>query len=241
MDDKTALSFNTIVNFIRDLNSCFGAKQKSLMLYGHLIEKTGLINIDPVKKHIQIFKQFVQINEDGIMNRNKKMLKTTRIVYSDKVAIDLGSILQMCDKEEEAIIWNHLLTISAILNPESQAKQILRELKEKAHTNSGSSGKEGDFLQNIMSKITEHASQQDLLGGESDANPMSMITNLMSSGVFTDIFQSLSTNLNDESMDIGKLMGSMQNMMGEINKMITEKKKETTDSETPEPKQLPVE
>ena len=45
MDDKTALAFNTICNFIRDLNASFGSKQKSLMLYGHLIEKTGLIHI----------------------------------------------------------------------------------------------------------------------------------------------------------------------------------------------------
>lgn len=214
MDEKTALSFNTICNFIRDLNAAFGSKQKSLMLYGHLIEKTGLIHMDPVKKHIQIFKHFVTTNEEAILHQDKKKLKQTRIVYSEKVAIDLIPIFQLCDKEEEKIIWNHLLTISAILNPECQAKQILKELQNKPSDDS----KEGDFLKNIMGKIGEHVSSQE---GQ-EANPMAMIGSLMSSGVFNEIFQGLSGGMNDGNMDLGKLMGSMQNMMGEINKMMKE-------------------
>lgn len=222
MDDKTALSFNTICNFIRDLNAAFGAKQKSLMLYNHLIEKTGLIHIDPVKKHILIFKAFVQKNEEAIINRDKKQMKSLRIVYSDKVAIDLDTIFQWCDKEEESIIWNHLLTISAILNPECQAKQILKELQSKPTSNGN---KEGDFLKNIMGKISEHVGNNPV--DTQDANPMAMIGSLMSSGVFSDIFQSLSSGLGDENMDMGKLMGSMQDMMGEINKMMKDNQSST--------------
>lgn len=228
MDNKTALSFNTICNFIRDLNASFGGKQKSLMLYGHLIEKTGLIHIEPVKRHITIFRNFVETNEEAIMSRDKKKMKTTKIIYSEKVAIDMANIFQMCDREEEAIVWNHLLTISAILNPESQAKQILKELKSKAEEGGN---KEGDFLQNIMGKITDHVNASGEEGGQ-DPNPMAMIGSLMSSGVFSELFQTFSTGLGDEGgatgggMDMSKLMGTMQNMMGELNKMMKENVKE---------------
>lgn len=232
MDNKTALSFNTICNFIRDLNASFGSKQKSLMLYGHLIEKTGLIHIEPVKKHITLFKQFVETNEEAILNRDKKKMKTMRISYSDKVAIDLEAIFKLCDREEESILWNHLLTISAILNPESQAKQILKELQSKA---SSGENKEGDFLQNIMGKITEQVSSSSTDG--QDPNPMAMIGSLMSSGVFSELFQTFSNGLGDDAaggggMDMSKLMGTMQNMMGELNKMMKETAPSPKDSPT---------
>lgn len=235
MDDQTALGFNTICNFIRDLNASFGPKQKSLMLYGHLIEKTGLIHIEPVKKHIQLFRKFVKTNEDAILGRDKKLLKTTRINYSEKVAIELSSIFQMCSRDEEECIWNHLLTISAILNPECQAKQVLKELKEKASATSSGGDKEDNFLKNIMDKIGTHAASAD---GQEDMNPMNMIGSLMSSGVFNEIFQGLSGGMNDGNLDIGKLMGSMQGMMNEINKMMKDKMPEepsasTTTAEVP--------
>lgn len=214
MDDNTALRFNTICNFIRDLNESFGGRQKSLMLYGHLIEKTGLIHIDPVKKHIQIFQNFVKENEDAIVNKDKKLFKNPRIVYSDKVAIDLNEILRMSDREEEKVIWTHLLTITAILNPESKAKQVLKEKPDK----------EDNFLKNIMEKIGEQVQSTD---GQ-EVNPMQMIGNMMSSGVFNDIFQGLSGGVNDGELDMGKMMNSMQGMMSSMTSMIQEQQQKKT-------------
>jgi len=230
MDDKTALGFNTICNFIRDLNASFGAKQKSLMLYGHLIEKTGLIHIEPVKKHIGIFQTFVMENEEAIMERNKKKIKTGRIVYSDRVAIDMTSILQSSDREEEAIIWNHLLTISAILIPESKAKQVLKDIKNKPAA--ASSGMEDNFLKNIMDKIGEQV-QSSASSGD-DLNPMQMIGSMMNSGVFNEIFQGLSSGMSDGNMDIGKMMGSMQGLMSNLSTMVQETQQKM-EASTPTP------
>jgi len=221
MDEKTALAFNTICNFIRDVNASFGNKQKALMLYGHLIEKTGLIHIEPVKKHIQIFQSFVKENEEAILNRKRGQLKTKKLVYSERVWIDLGAIFQIADREEESVMWNHLLTISAILNPEGQAKQVLKDLKNKP---AASAGMEDNFLKNIMDKIGDQIQSTD---GQ-DVNPMQMIGNMMSSGVFNDIFQGLSSGMSDGNMDIGKMMSSMQGMMSNLNNIVQEKTGETT-------------
>jgi len=233
MDDNTALRFNTICNFIRDLNESFGARQKSLMLYGHLIEKTGLIHIEPVKRHIQIFQQFTKENDEAIMNRNKKLLKQPRLVYSEKVAIDLGNIFQICDREEEKVIWTHLLTISAILHPEGRAKQVLKERPQPSPPQTD------NFLKNIMDKIGEQVQAAD---GQ-EANPMQMIGNMMSSGVFNEIFQGLSGGMQDGNLDLGKMMNSMQDLMSNLNTMVQDGKEPipapTVAAEPPaEPKSL---
>lgn len=218
MDDKTALAFNTICNFIRDLNASFGNKQKSLMLYGHLIEKTGLIHIDPVKKHINLFKKFVEENQEAIENRDKSLFQTTTIGYSDKVSIDIQKIFELCDKEEEKVVWTHLLTISAVLNPMGNAKQILKTLSETKKP----AVSEDNFLKNIMDKIGSEVENYDT----ENLNPMQMIGSMMSSGALNDIFQSISTGINDGNLDLSSMMNSMQSLVSNLNTMVTESKEE---------------
>lgn len=247
MDDKTALAFNTICNFIRDLNGSFGNRQKSLLLYGHLIEKTGLIHIEPVRKHIQIFKTFVETNDEAIQARDKKKLRLERIVYSDKVAIDMKSIFQSADRDEENVIWVHLLTISALLFPEGQAKQKLKELREQ--TSSGGSGgiggAGGDFIKNMIDKIGEQIQNTD---GE-DVNPMQMIGSLMNSGVFNELFQGLSGQMGGNGgggMDLAGMMSSMQGLLNNISSMANEQQdtdqvKTTTQTTLPNIQENPAE
>lgn len=217
MDNNTALAFNTICNFIRDLSASFGNKQKSLLLYGHLIEKTGLIHIDPVKKHINIFKKYIEENQEAIENRDKSKFNSTSISYSDKVAIDLKGIFSMCDKEEEKVVWNHLLTISAVLNPLGNAKQILKDMTSSSAKKNPDLN-EDNFLKNIMDKIGSEVENYDT----ENMNPMQMIGSMMSSGALNDIFQSISSGLNEGNLDLGSMMNSMQSLVGNLNTMVNE-------------------
>lgn len=217
MDNNTALAFNTICNFIRDLSASFGNKQKSLLLYGHLIEKTGLIHIDPVKKHINIFKKYIEENKEAIENRDKSKFNSTSISYSDKVAIDLKGIFSMCDKEEEKVVWNHLLTISAVLNPLGNAKQILKDMTSSSAKKNPDLN-EDNFLKNIMDKIGSEVENYDT----ENMNPMQMIGSMMSSGALNDIFQSISSGLNEGNLDLGSMMNSMQSLVGNLNTMVNE-------------------
>lgn len=226
MDNNTALAFNTICNFIRDLSASFGNKQKSLLLYGHLIEKTGLIHIDPVKKHINIFKKYIEENQEAIENRDKSKFNSTSISYSDKVAIDLKGVFSMCDKEEEKVVWNHLLTISAVLNPLGNAKQILKDLTASSSKKKGggSDFNEDNFLKNIMDKIGSEVENCDT----ENMNPMQMIGSMMSSGALNDIFQTISSGLNEGNLDLGSMMNSMQSLVGNLNTMVNENQQPST-------------
>lgn len=216
MDNNTALAFNTICNFIRDLSASFGTKQKSLLLYGHLIEKTGLIHIDPVKKHIQLFKTYVEENQDAIEDRDKSKFKTHCISYSDKVAIDMKGVFSLCDKEEEKVVWNHLLTISAVLNPMGKAKQILKDISSSSTTTKKNS--EDNFLKNLMEKIGSEVSSYDA----ENMNPMQMIGSMMSSGALNDIFQNISSDLNGGNLDLGSVMNTMQSLVSNLSSMVEE-------------------
>ena len=60
--------FKCIVDFVHALREMFGEKQHSLELYDLLLDKTGLIHQEPIKKHIQIFHHFVLQNENAILN-----------------------------------------------------------------------------------------------------------------------------------------------------------------------------
>jgi len=228
MDNNTALAFNTICNFIRDLSGSFGNKQKSLLLYGHLIEKTGLIHIDPVKKHINIFKKFVEENQDAIEKRDKNLFHSNSISYSDKVSIDIRNIFDICDKDEEKIIWNHLLTISAVLNPVGNAKQILKELTASKKGGGGDIN-EDNFLKNIMEKIGSEVENYDA----DSMNPMQMIGSMMSSGALNDVFQSISSGLNEGNLDLGSMMNSMQSLVSNLSTMVNENQPTTTTETTP--------
>lgn len=229
MDNSTALAFNTICNFIRDLSASFGNKQKSLLLYGHLIEKTGLIHIDPVKKHINIFKKYIEENQEAIENRDKTKFKTFSISYSEKVAIDLKGVFSLCDKEEEKVVWNHLLTISAVLNPLGKAKQILKDLSTSSSgaKKGGTDLNEDNFLKNIMDKIGSEVENYDT----ENMNPMQMIGSMMSSGALNDIFQSISSGLNEGNLDLGSMMSSMQSLVGNLNTMVNENQRSTPDTD----------
>ena len=68
--ESRVLVFKYICNFIKDLTESFGERQKSLFLYSHLVEKTGIMHEEPIKKHVSLFYQFVKANEDAIMEKD---------------------------------------------------------------------------------------------------------------------------------------------------------------------------
>jgi hypothetical protein len=205
VNDSTLLIFKAITSFIHDLNEIYGEQQKPLLLYDHLIEKTGIIHEEPIKKHIYVFKDFVTKNEDGILSKNIDKINEKMIKYSDKVYIDVYDILEKKDENQDCI-WQHLLTLLALLNPSGQAKNLLKKEKE-------TKGQEEDFLASLIDKVGQHIDP-------TASNPMENMTSLMSSGVFTDLMSSMDQGIGNGSLDMHKLVGSLQTMIGSLSTMI---------------------
>ena len=203
--DTSVLIFKVISNFTHELGNVFGDTYRPLKLYAHLINKTTIANDKPIKKHIDAFRVFCTSNHDAIINKDSSLLKVNSIKYSNRVYIDMKKILRDADKETETVIWKHLLTISAMVDPGSQAKDILKELANE--------NKEGaneiNFLEKVINQVEENV--------KPNSNPMDAVSDIMKSGIFSELVSGMGSGLQNGQLDMTKLMGTVQQMVSKIN------------------------
>lgn len=207
MDNTSVLIFKAITGFISDLNSEFGGKFKSIALYNRLLEKTGIVHIGPINKHIECFRKFFSVNQQAMIEQKSELLVETKISYSNNVYVDVASVLKHTNKENTQIIWKHLLTIWGLIEPTSQAKKVLHESLKS----DGGDGKEAQFLSNILDKVQKTAEDAKI---SENSNPMEALSGLMKSGAMNDLVSGMYKGLSDGSLDVGKLMNTVQNMVG---------------------------
>lgn len=207
MDDTTLLGFKALTTFVLELSSMFGEKHRPLKLYAHLLGKTTLAHDKAIRKHTDSYLDFCIKNRDAIYNKDVSVFATNTITYSSKAYIDIKKIISMADKDTKDIIWAHLLTISAILDTDGQAKQILKELPKKKDTNLSLSS----LLGPLMSVMGSNA-------GES-SDPNAIINNLLSGGGLEAIISAASSfSKNAEHIDTGSLIKTLSDTFQTLNK-----------------------
>ena len=190
MDSK--FIFNAIYAFVTDLDQTFGDASRPLKLYAHLLGKVTLAHIDCIAKNVQLFKDFCVSNRDAIIARASAEI-APRLTFSEKAYIDFELIFSVATADQTEAIWQHLLTICALVDPASKAKRVLHSLKE-------SSSDEGEVLNNIIAKIEKSVSETD------SKNPMEAVTKMLSSGVFTELIADLGKGIESGALDMNKLM-----------------------------------
>jgi len=200
--DTSLITFKTISNFTNDLGEVFSEKHRPLKLYVHLINKTTLAHEKPIEKHIEAFRLFCVANREAISKRTVNKLTKEKIIYSKRVFINMKDIFLLADTETTGVIWMHLLTISALVDPGGKAREILKEEAEKG------GGDEINFLTDIISKVEANV--------KPNANPMEAVTAIMQSGIFTELVSGMGNGLQDGSLDLGKLMGTVQKMVTKL-------------------------
>jgi len=203
-DNTSVLIFKAITNFINDLHTEFESRHKSITLYHRLLEKTGIMHTGPISKHIDCFRNFFNKNKEAMETRDATKFTETKVMYSDRVYVDIATVLKQSNSESKEIIWKHLLTIWGLIEPTSLAKQTLKEMLKN-------DDKESRFLTNIIDKVEQTVDPSKMSG-----NPMEMISGLMQSGVFNDLINGMQGGLTDGSLDMNKLMGSVQGMMTKL-------------------------
>lgn len=225
LSDSNLITFKAIINFINDLNSLFGETQHSLKLYHHLITKTTFAHDKPILKHIEAFTNYCLANQDAIMNKDKNRLNNDNIQYSERVYINIRSIffptskkVKLLDSETEEAIWKHLIYLSARTNPNDNAFRLLRSVVESKsgserkeggsgiNINVGGEGKEKEFLTNIMNKV------ENCIDPNS-TNPLQAISTIMSSGLLTELVNDMGQGIENGSINLNSLMGTVQNMV----------------------------
>jgi hypothetical protein len=211
MQTSIVVLFKHICNFVKDVHSSFGSKCHPLTLYAHIIEQTGIMHEEPIRRHIQAFYTFVKDNESAILEKEVGLLQNPVIQYSDKVYIDMKEIFGYADEDDQGILWKHLMNLLAILDPSSEAKRILSQ-EEKAKQKNGETANEEKFLNDMVHKVGEFV--------RPDSNPNDMVQNILNSGMVNDLVNNMTTGLNEGDLDMNKMMSTVQKMMTTLGTMM---------------------
>lgn len=199
------LPFKAIHSFVVSLNEEFGSANKALRLYARLIEQTTFSHELPIQKHVQAFTTFCVDNREAIYQKDFELFATERVQYSERVYIDLKELFRLADGDQRGVMWQHLLTISALVDSAGRAKQILKEAQK-------SGGQEANFLSNIIDKVEKNVKMDNA------SNPFEAISQIMNSGILTDLLGSMNDQVNTGQLDLGKMMGVVQSMVSNMTK-----------------------
>jgi len=204
-------TFQTILDFVTNLQDFYGhiknnSSTRPLNLYHRLISKMSFKDDDLILRHIEVLRTFCVKNRESLRNQDTN-LSSSRIIFSDKIYIDMKYIFKNADKETSKVIWEYLLAISAYLDPENNTKDLLKALQT-------SGGAENDFLSNMINTIGGQIGQSGM-GGDG-GNPMEMLGSLMNSDVISNVMGAMNSNLQSGDLDLGKLMNSMQGLVQNV-------------------------
>jgi hypothetical protein len=195
---STTICFQAIHDFVLELDSSFGEEFHPLHLYKCLIERTTFSHKMAMSKHIDSFKTFIDNNWTALSDN---VNVTGRIIFSERVYIDIEQIMSKASVEVREVIRQHLLTIAGLINPASDARKMLRELGDKNDAKT-----EGDILSTIMTKIEQNIDLSET------SNPMEAVGKMMSSGVFADLVGSLNKSIESGELDVAKMIGMVQTL-----------------------------
>lgn len=207
MSINNTLIFKSIHSFITQLNEEFGSKHKPLRLYGRLMEHIKDDDIDYMTKHVDVVKAFCIENSTGIIDKDITEFINPTLNFSDRIFIDLSYIFKIADTETKEVIWEHLLTISALVDSKGKAKDVLRNNLNKKIPKTP----EGDFLSGMLDKLTPMLGS---LGSSEGGLDFSSLGGILQSPVFKEMVGSITNGIQDGKLDLGNLLGTIQQVCG---------------------------
>lgn len=200
--------FTTIQTFVGELTEQF-EDNKPLALYNHLLTKTTTEHSGAINKHINIFKDFCITNRGAIESNNIKMFEESNIMYSDKVFINIRDIILDTDDESKQVIWKHLMVLSAYLDKESIAKDML--MARQRDENESVEPKDcTNFITNMVDDISK---KLDIPEDKDNINIGEIMGKMVSSGAITDIFTSVQNGMQNGDLDLPGLLNSAKDLM----------------------------
>ena len=203
--------FNTIKKFVREM-SVFFEDDMSVKLYNHLLCKTTIKNRVPVARHVQLFEEFCINNRDQIV-ANNTALSQSKIEYSKRVYLDFAKIFKDVSNDESAaetqsVLFDHLLVLSMVFDPESNAVDVLKNKKKDTEGELHDLVNKNPFLADMMQKVESQV--------KPGTNPMEAMSSMMSSGLLQELVSGMQENIENGDLDMGELMESVQKMTASL-------------------------
>lgn len=219
------LAFKAITSFITELGKYYGKNQRSLALYARLIEKTNISHEQNIVKHVDAFKGFCVKNREAIVESRVDLLKTNVINFSSNVFVNIAAILKIAETDDIPVVWEHLVTISSILDPEGGQKKVVhsKETQDLKDSIQGK-GKEDNLLRDIIDTVGVSLGKGEKMESTS-RNPDQAVSDILNNGSLTNIMKSMTEGMEKGDLDLTKLMGSIQGMVSNMQGVPAEKNK----------------
>ena len=198
--------FSKAIIFVNELNKVFSDKHPNIRLYYKLMKKTPVGNTKAIEKHVQLLIEYITTNTEAIKNKSIKQLQPKNIIFTDKIFLNLTECLSNTDKETRNTMFTHLQLLLYISNPNDELKNIL----QKTSSSPSTKPEESKFIDDFIGKIEHQFNEQEF------KDPLSAAMNMMQSGLFSEIIQSMNDGVKSGSLNPQKLLGSVQGMLGDL-------------------------
>lgn len=193
-------AFKVITEFVDELKEEFASSSgkggghgpvRALLLYHRLISKMGFRDEVYIQKHLSLFKEFCISNRDAI--KNQVDMGNLKVSFTEKIYIDVSYCIHSSkDEDTQQAIWKYLLTLSALLDKDSQAKDILKTLSQHLDTPIPPQ------FEQMMGSVLGMMGQSGSNGG---INPLELVNQI-------------APKLKD--IDMPQLLGSLKGIMGDM-------------------------
>jgi hypothetical protein len=189
--------YKAICNFIDDLDSMYGEQISSLKYYNVLVTEN-----DVEEEQVRIFKEWITKHEDDILILDKSKFEGSLIKHTDQVYIDLFSIMNMATPQDNENIFKHLLLLLSKVNPDTNAKSVLKTLCEPKPKTSE------NFIMDLVQDISQTIDIKDQDPANVDIG--SVLNKIISSGAMTKIFSSVHDAMASGNIDVADLIKTTQ-------------------------------
>ena len=200
-------TFAKILSFLNELNKMFGDKDINIFNYYKVCKNTPINNQKAIKNHVTLFSNFLLPNKDNIIKKNFSNFNPTEIRISDKTYIDFKQVFEKANKDWRPAIFQHLQYLLYLIHPEEEVKEALVPTKDNSKD---SVTKETEVLNNFVEKL------QNNFKNHETKNPVELAMDLFKDGTFMSMYQDINKSLQNDELKLDKLLGSVQNIIGEL-------------------------
>jgi hypothetical protein len=205
--------FKAIIDFTDQLNDTFGKDDVNVVKVYRIINKTPLTNRKVIDRHLLVFHDYLDKNRNAILARNADAFEVDKVELTERIFMDLKSIILQADEATRKVIWQHLLNIMYLFDPKNEHVRTELKVAMSEHDT-----KENKFLMDTFSKFEKTLQESKTDGAEPD--PMAMVSGLMQSGFLNEMIGNINSGVSNGNLDIKALIGTVQNMLGNLSETI---------------------
>jgi hypothetical protein len=211
-------SFKLLTDFITELNLSYGHTQKPLVLFHRLLTRKGNMSPSARQTLLNHTKDFCIANRDAITRMDVTAFQEKCLKMDEKyIFVDFGKLVEDAGGALPTEVWRYLLSLSALLDPESTAKEVLTRqplpspsaVSQMPHVPAAAVDMLGDLVRTIQTDLESF----DLPATD---NPIETATSLVKSGALGKIVETLQTKMQNGEIDLTAMMGMAQQMVGEM-------------------------